>query len=132
MEQIITTPTTGPGAAGETGGVVATGAHILVESSSVVPVVGASGAIAGVMGVYLVLFPNVRIKSLIILVPPFIFFRDISAKWLLGFWVLSQFFLSPGSGVAWVAHVGGFLFGAAVGLLYRGASSDPVSLSTPT
>jgi membrane associated rhomboid family serine protease len=112
-------------------GVVATLAHVLAQPGSLVPVIGASGAIAGVMGVYLVLFPNVRIKSLIILVPPFVFFRDISAKWLLGFWVISQFFLSPGSGVAWVAHVGGFLFGALVGLVYRRGTAAPAAAARP-
>ena len=76
--------------------------------------VGASGAIAGVMGAYLVLFPDAPILSLV-----FIFFRVIPAKWLLGFWFLSQFFINPTSGVAWGAHVGGFLFGAAVALLLR-------------
>jgi membrane associated rhomboid family serine protease len=102
-------------------GVVATLAHIAVQPSSVVPVVGASGAIAGVMGAYLVLFPRAPINSLII-VPPIILFRRIGARWVLGFWFLSQFFLSPGSGVAWVAHVGGFVFGALVGLLWRSRS----------
>jgi membrane associated rhomboid family serine protease len=99
-------------------------AHVFLQPSSVVPVVGASGAIAGVMGVYLVLFPNVRIKTLFFL-GFFIFFRDISAKWLLGLWLISQFFLSSGSGVAWVAHVGGFAFGVVVGLLYRTLTGGP-------
>ncbi|MDQ1395467.1 MAG: hypothetical protein QOG64_726 [Acidimicrobiaceae bacterium] len=106
-------------------GVVATGAHILVQPSSVVPVIGASGAIAGVMGAYLVLYPNAPINSLI-LIPPIVLFRRISAKWLLGFWIISQFFLSPGSGVAWVAHVGGFIFGALVGLVWR-SRSKPIN-----
>jgi membrane associated rhomboid family serine protease len=96
---------------------VAAAAHIAVQPSSTVPIVGASGAIAGVMGAYLVLFPNVRIRSL------FIFFivliRDVPAKWLLGFWFVFQFFTNPASGVAWVAHVGGFAFGAAVAFLLR-------------
>ena len=99
-------------------GLAATAAHVLVQPSSTVPMVGASGAIAGVMGAYLVMFPNVRIRSLIIL-GFFIFFRDISAKWLLGFWFLMQFFTAPNSGVAWMAHVGGFVFGVLVGLLWR-------------
>ena len=105
-------------------GVAATFAHIAADPDSVIPVVGASGAIAGVMGMYLVLFPNVRIHSLIIL-GFFIFFRDISAKWLLGFWFVSQFFISPGSGVAWLAHVGGFVFGAVIGLIWRAVRGGP-------
>ena len=106
------------------GGVVATMTHIVFQPHSLVPLVGASGAIAAVMGVYLVLFPNVRIRSLIFL-GFFVFFRDISAKWLLGFWFVSQFILSPGSGVAWLAHVGGFTFGALVGLAWRGLAGGP-------
>ena len=112
-------------------GVVATATYIAFQPHSVVPLVGASGAIAGVMGVYFVLFPNVRIKSLIVIVFPFVFFRDIAAKWLLAFWVVSQFFLSPGSGVAWVAHVGGFVFGVLVGLVYRAATAQPVARFVP-
>jgi membrane associated rhomboid family serine protease len=99
-------------------GLVASAAHILVQPDSTVPVVGASGAIAGVMGSYVVLFPNVKIRSLILLV--FIpLFRDIPAKWWLGFWFVTQFFTNPNEGVAWVAHVGGFVFGALVALLLR-------------
>ena len=105
-------------------GAVATMTHIVFQPHSLVPLVGASGAIAGVMGVYLVLFPNVRIRSLIFL-GFFVFFRDISAKWLLGFWFVSQFILSPGSGVAWLAHVGGFVFGAGVGLVWRAVAGGP-------
>ena len=98
-------------------GIVATLAHVAVQPNSTVPVVGASGAIAGVMGAYLVLFPNVKIRSLLIYF--LVLIRDIPAKWLLGFWFLLQFFTNPAEGVAWVAHVGGFLFGAVVALLLR-------------
>ena len=98
-------------------GLAATAAHVLVQPNSTIPVVGASGAIAGVMGAYLVLFPNVRIFSAVFLI--LVFFRDIAAKWLLGFWFVSQFFTNPNEGVAWVAHVGGFVFGALVALLLR-------------
>ena len=99
-------------------GLAASAAHILVQPASTIPVVGASGAIAGVMGAYLVLFPNVKIRSLIILIF-IVLFRDIPAKWLLGAWFVLQFFTSPDEGVAWVAHVGGFVFGALVALLLR-------------
>jgi membrane associated rhomboid family serine protease len=97
-------------------GVVATAAHIAVQPDSTVPVVGASGAIAGVMGAYLVWFPDVPILALV-----FILIRQISAKWLLLFWVALQFLepFNPNSGVAWVAHVGGFVFGAVVALVLR-------------
>lgn len=99
------------------GGLAAALAHIFVQPQSTVPVVGASGAIAAVMGAYLVLFPDAPIRTVIIFY--LILFRDISAKWLLGFWFVSQFFINPNSGVAWVAHVGGFVFGAIVALLFR-------------
>jgi membrane associated rhomboid family serine protease len=101
------------------GGVIAAAAHIAVQPDSTVPVVGASGAIAAVMGAYLVWFPNTPIKTIIIFY--FILFRDIAAKWLLGFWFVSQFFdvVNPNSGVAWMAHVGGFVFGALVALLVK-------------
>ena len=99
------------------GGLAATLAHIAVQPDSTVPVVGASGAIAAVMGAYLVLFPDAPIKTVVIFY--LIFVRDISAKWLLGFWFVSQFFISPNSGVAWMAHVGGFVFGALVALVLR-------------
>jgi membrane associated rhomboid family serine protease len=100
------------------GGVAATLAHIAVDPDSTVPVVGASGAIAAVMGAYLIWFPRARVLSAIILVF-FIFFREIEARWLLVFWFVLQFFTGPDSGVAWAAHVGGFVFGVFVGLLVR-------------
>ncbi|HWC09775.1 MAG TPA: rhomboid family intramembrane serine protease [Acidimicrobiales bacterium] len=99
-------------------GVVATLAHVAVQPASTVPLIGASGAVAGVMGAYLVLFPHVQIRSLLIFV--IVLIRDIPAKWLLGFWFVFQFFTNPADGVAWVAHVGGFVFGAAVAFLLRG------------
>ncbi len=99
-------------------GLAATAAHIAVQPESTVPVVGASGAIAGIMGAYLVLWPHVRIHSLIFL-GFIVLFRDIEAKWLLGIWFVSQFFINPAEGVAWVAHVGGFVFGVVGGLLWR-------------
>jgi membrane associated rhomboid family serine protease len=101
-------------------GLVAMAAHVVIDPNSAVPVVGASGAIAGVMGAYLVLYPNTPIVTLLILIIPFI--RRISAKWLLGFWFVSQFLLQE-PGVAWGAHVGGFAFGVLAGLLWRASGS---------
>ena len=100
------------------GGLVASAAHILVAPDSTVPVVGASGAIAAVMGAYLVWFPDAPVRTLVML---FIFITlvDVRAKWLLGFWFVLQFFTDPNEGVAWVAHVGGFVFGVVIGLLIR-------------
>jgi membrane associated rhomboid family serine protease len=75
-----------------------------------IPAVGASGAIAAVMGAYLVLFPKARIR---VLVPIFIVFTmvQLSAYIVLGLWFVFQFFTGADSGVAWMAHVGGFIFG---------------------
>jgi membrane associated rhomboid family serine protease len=97
------------------GGLVATLAHVAVNADSTVPLVGASGAIAAVMGAYLVWHPNARINTLVMMI--FITFVQVRAKWLLGFWFVLQFFTGPDSGVAWVAHVGGFVFGVVAGLL---------------
>jgi membrane associated rhomboid family serine protease len=98
--------------------------QFVVQPNSSIPVIGASGAIAGVMGAYLVLFPRVRIRTLfIIVIIPLI--RDIPAAWLLVFWLVLQFFTSPNSGVAWVAHVGGFVFGAGITLPFRNRLRRP-------
>jgi membrane associated rhomboid family serine protease len=101
-------------------GVIATFAHIALDPGSTIPLVGASGAIAGVMGMCLVLFPRVQIRSLIIFF--LIMIRDIEARWLLGIWFVMQFFTGQDSGVAWAAHVGGFVFGVVVGFLWRARS----------
>ena len=109
-------------------GLAATGGHILVQPDSTVPVVGASGAIAGVMGAYLVWFPNAPILTLFIFF--FVLFRRVAAKWWLIAWFVLQFFTAPDSGVAWVAHVGGFLFGAAVALVVRASRGAQRALWT--
>ena len=97
------------------GGVVATLAHVAVNADSTVPLVGASGAIAAVMGAYLVWHPNARINTLVMMF--FITVVRVRAKWLLAFWFVLQFFTGNDSGVAWMAHVGGFVFGVIAGLL---------------
>lgn len=100
------------------GGAVATAAHVAFSPNSTVPIVGASGAIAAVMGAYFVLWPSVRIKAIIPL--GLVFLRKVQALWLLVIWVASNLLLVVGdSGVAWAAHVGGFAFGALVGLWWR-------------
>jgi membrane associated rhomboid family serine protease len=104
------------------GGFAAAWLHILTNPVSLVPTIGASGAIAAVMGAYFRFFPTARIEALI---PPFFLgpFFVFPAVVFLGWWFLLQFFngaLSLGassrgfSGVAWWAHVGGFLFGLIV------------------
>jgi membrane associated rhomboid family serine protease len=90
-------------------------AHMLVHRTSGVPTIGASGAIAGVMGAYFILFPGSRILTLIpILFIPY--FIEIPAYFFLGMWFLIQFLSAAGTGeasggVAWWAHIGGFVFG---------------------
>jgi len=89
---------------------------VLFSPNSQVPMIGASGAIAGVLGAYLVLFPHARILTFMFL---FFFIRMIylPAKIILGFWFFYQLLMSAssfgssGGGVAWLAHVGGFGFG---------------------
>ncbi len=101
-------------------GLAASAAHIALNLDSTIPVVGASGAIAGVMGAYLVWFPQAPVRTLVFL-GFFVTMIDVRAMWLLGFWFVSQFFTNANSGVAWGAHVGGFVFGVVVGLAIRGS-----------
>jgi membrane associated rhomboid family serine protease len=100
------------------GGIAATATHVVLNLDSTVPIVGASGAIAAVMGAYLVWFPTAPVRTLVFIVV-FATIVRVPAVALLGFWFISQFFTSPNSGVAWAAHVGGFVFGVLVGLVVR-------------
>jgi membrane associated rhomboid family serine protease len=90
-------------------GLAAAMAQVLSSPASQIPMVGASGAIAGVLGAYILLYPHARVRCLWIL---FIIITTVyvPAWLLLGIWFLSQFLL-PGEGVAWMAHVGGFVVG---------------------
>ncbi len=95
-------------------GLAAIGLYTLFGPGSQIPLVGASGAIAGVMGAYMVLHPRARITVLVIFF--FIQFLVLPAKAVLGFWFVYQLLMSvigssTGGGVAWLAHVGGFAFG---------------------
>jgi membrane associated rhomboid family serine protease len=112
-------------------GLVASLTHIfLAGPNSTIPSVGASGAIAGVMGAYLVLFPNRRVHVLV----PSLYFSTarVSALVMLGMWFVLQFLnglaaltqdTAQTGGVAVWAHVGGFVAGALVGLLLRGRAT---------
>jgi membrane associated rhomboid family serine protease len=102
------------------GGIVATASQILLDVHSTVPMAGASGAIAAVMGAYLVWFPEAPVRTLLFLVIPFVV--RLRARWVLIVWFVLQFFTAPGSGVAWMAHVGGFVFGMLVALVVRSST----------
>ena len=81
------------------------------------PVIGASGAIAGVMGAYLVWFPRAKIFTLFFAI--LVWFREIEARVVLLVWFALQFIFNRGGDVAWMAHVAGFAFGAAVAWIMR-------------
>lgn len=97
-------------------GLVATLVHVIFNLSSAVPVVGASGAVSGVLGAYMVLFPQARVRTFIFI---FIFIDIvmIPAVFFIGLWIAFQVINgllslgAGGGGVAWFAHIGGFLFG---------------------
>jgi membrane associated rhomboid family serine protease len=112
-------------------GVGAAIGHIMIEPSSTLPTIGASGAIAGVMGAYFVLYPHSRVLTLI---PLFIYWEivELPAIFLLGFWFLMQLFGAgvgaigqaagaESGGVAFIAHVAGFVLGA-LAMFVLGAS----------
>ncbi len=87
-------------------GTVAALAQCFSMPDSRAPMIGASGAVAGVLGGYVMLYPRARIVTLV-----FWWVTDLPAWIFLGIWFLSQFWVGEGSGVAWMAHVGGFLAG---------------------
>lgn len=100
------------------GGVVASLAHVWSNPDSTIPIIGASGAIAAVMGAYLVCYPSTRVKTIIFFGPMLL--RKVKALWLLLVWLALQLVLiGDDSGIAWAAHIGGFGFGIAVGFLWR-------------
>lgn len=118
-------------------GVLSFAAQIAFNPVSMVPNVGASGAIAGVLGAYILLFPRARVVTLV----PFLFFFtvEIPAFVFLGLWFVIQFLSGAASlgrtsalsgGVAWWAHIGGFVAGMALLSLFlrRGAARRPTVL----
>jgi membrane associated rhomboid family serine protease len=121
-------------------GLVALYAQALVDPASTVPTIGASGAVAGVLGGYALLHPGARVLTLIFLVF-FITLIEIPAVILLGIWFLLQFLpaigqtavtdLAGGDNIAYLAHVGGFVFGLATIKLFvawaRGRGTGPAA-----
>jgi len=111
------------------GGVVATFAHVFTHLGDVVPLVGASGAVAAIMGAYMLLFPRAKVK---VLVPIFILWTiiELEAVAVLGLWLVYQFIIAAqesqgATSVAWMAHVGGFVFGALLIFLIGGRPHKP-------
>jgi membrane associated rhomboid family serine protease len=115
------------------GGVIAVAAQVLVDPNAAVPTVGASGAIAAVLGGYAVLYPRARVITVVFIV---IFFTiiELPALLVLGFWILIQLFLGANDlgsqaaggsgGVAYFAHIGGFVFGAIAIRLFANRVQD--------
>ncbi len=105
-------------------GLVAAALQVATQPNSVVPMVGASGAIGGVMGAYIVLYPRVRVHMLFIL-GFYVTTIAVPALWMLGYWLLIQLvgaslsIGSTGGGTAFWAHVGGFVAGAVLSFLFR-------------
>ena len=104
-------------------GVIASLAQVAVSANSVIPTLGASGAISGVLGAYLVLFPGNRVLVFMLR-----FLVRVPAIVAIGLWALLQLFLGgsqlfsgveTGGGVAYMAHIGGFVFGLIAGLVFR-------------
>jgi membrane associated rhomboid family serine protease len=115
------------------GGLVALAAQIAVGPNSMAPTLGASGAIAAVLGGYIVLYPHARILSLVFIVF-FVTIIEVPAIFLLGFWFLEQLYFGSanltnpvggGGGVAYFAHVGGFIFGLALIRLFAVRRKSP-------
>jgi membrane associated rhomboid family serine protease len=109
-------------------GVLASFAQILADTDSVIPTLGASGAIAGVLGAYLVMFPSNRVLVLIIRFPVW-----VPAIVVIGLWAVLQFINGfgalgleeTGGGVAYMAHIGGFVAGVVAGLAFRMLFNEP-------
>ena len=115
-------------------GVIANLTQVLINPLSLVPAIGASGAIAGVLAGYLLLYPHAPVRTLLFVIP-FVTVTWISAVFLIGFWFVLQLLsgvLSLGDiqaqtgGVAFFAHIGGFVAGAIVVGVYRLVRGGPV------
>ena len=109
------------------GGLIANIAQVLATPASTEPMLGASGAIAAVMGAFLVTYPSDEIRSILVILI-FVQITYIPAVLLIGVWFLLQFLnlgavTSQAGGVAYAAHVGGFIFGAVTARLFRASSA---------
>ncbi len=107
------------------GGLAATFAQVIVDPASTIPNLGASGAIAAVMGAFLVTYPRDQIRT-VVLMGWFVRVTFVPAVVLVGMWIVTQLFSEVGalmtidtSGVAYMAHIGGFVFGALTARLFE-------------
>jgi membrane associated rhomboid family serine protease len=112
-------------------GFCASAAHMIMNSDSTIPSVGASGAVAGVLAAYMLIFPHARVLTIL---PIFFFlqFFELPAFFFIAIWVLQQFLsgalsftavMTDSGGTAWWAHIGGFMAGLAIALLLRSIKS---------
>ena len=116
-------------------GIVASISHVLISPDDTSPLIGASGAIAGVMGAYLLMFPRAKIRVLVIILV-FIRWIYLPAFVVLGSWLLLQIFAAPSSlsaegGVAFFAHLGGFIAGLALTPLFKKSETPPEWIVEP-
>ncbi len=112
------------------GGIVASLVHVLGHLDSTSPFLGASGAIAVVMGAYIVWFPRARVLTLVPLL--FIFFPiRLPAVIVLGLWFVLQIFTQSSTGIATLAHIGGFVFGMFVAFVLARLAGFPRSVPAP-
>lgn len=107
-------------------GLAAAVAQITTDPNSMIPTIGASGAIAGVLGAYILLYPNARVFS-IVPIFGFGFFTDVRAFWVLALWIALQIFqgfsgegMARGGGIAYFAHMGGFAAGLVLIIMLGG------------
>ncbi len=108
------------------GGLAATCAQVVVDPTSTIPNLGASGAIAAVMGAFLVTYPRDQIRTVVV-IGWFVRVTFVPAVVLVGLWIVTQFFselgalmtTDTGGGVAYMAHIGGFTFGALAARLFE-------------
>ena len=109
-------------------GVIASFAQIMIDADSIIPTLGASGAISGVLGAYLVMFPTNRVTVFL-----FRFLMPVPAIVAIGMWAVLQFINGFGAialteqtgGVAYMAHIGGFVAGVVAGLVFRAVFHEP-------
>jgi membrane associated rhomboid family serine protease len=112
------------------GGIVASLVHIVGNLDSTAPFLGASGAIAVVMGAYIVWFPRARVLTLVPIVLIFLPVR-LPAMIVLGLWFVLQFFTQSSSGIATLAHIGGFVFGMLVAFVLARTAGFPRRVVPP-